>query len=263
MIVTQTILAVLSGAAVGFSLGLIGGGGSILAVPLMLYIVGIADPHVAIGTSVFAVAVSAFVNLLGHWRAGTVKWDCAAVFSTAGVVGAILGSTLGKLIDGERLLFLFALAMIASGISMLRPRAASGDPSVHVNPRIATRLVVLGFVAGCISGFFGIGGGFIIVPGIMLGSGMPILNAIGSSLLSVSAFGFTTAANYALSDLIDWRVALEFIAGGAVGGLIGMRLAVKLSAHKHVLTTIFATILFAVGIYMLVRAGMGAVTPIS
>ena len=256
MIVAQTILAVLSGAAVGFSLGLVGGGGSILAVPLLLYIVGIADPHVAIGTSAFAVAVSAFVNLIGHWRAGTVKWGCAVIFGLAGVVGAALGSTIGKLVDGERLLFLFALAMIVSGVAMLRPRAAAGDPSVHVNPRIAVRLVALGFVAGFISGFFGIGGGFIIVPGIMLGSGMPILNAIGSSLFSVSAFGLTTAANYALSDLVDWRAALEFIAGGAVGGLVGMRLAVRLSAHKRVLSTIFATILFAVGGYMMVRAGV-------
>ena len=256
MIVADTILAVLSGAAVGFSLGLIGGGGSILAVPLMLYIVGIADPHVAIGTSVFAVAVSAFVNLLGHWRAGTVKWDCAIVFGLAGVVGAALGSTLGKLIDGERLLFLFALAMIASGVAMLRPRATSGDPAVHVNPHMAMRLVALGFVAGAVSGFFGIGGGFIIVPGIMLGSGMPILNAIGSSLLSVSAFGLTTAANYGVSGLVDWRVALEFIVGGAIGGLIGLRLAVQLSAHKRALTHVFAAILFGVGAYMLVRAGM-------
>ena len=77
--------------------------------------------------------------------------------------------------------------------------------------------MVVGLLTGAISGFFGIGGGFLIVPGIMLGSGMPILNAIGSSLFSVAAFGFTTAANYARSDLVDWKVALEFIAGGVVG----------------------------------------------
>jgi uncharacterized membrane protein YfcA len=100
----QEALAVLSGGAVGFSLGLIGGGGSILAVPLLLYVVGITDPHVAIGTSALAVAANAFANLLGHWRAGNVKWACAANFALAGIVGAAMGSTLGKLIDGQQLL---------------------------------------------------------------------------------------------------------------------------------------------------------------
>jgi uncharacterized protein len=103
---------VVSGCAVGFSLGLIGGGGSILAVPLLLYVVGIGDAHVAIGTSALAVSLNAFGNLIGHWRAGNVKRSCAAI-----------GSSIGKLVAGDKLLFLFALAMIAVGIAMLRPRA--------------------------------------------------------------------------------------------------------------------------------------------
>ncbi|HUJ99564.1 MAG TPA: sulfite exporter TauE/SafE family protein, partial [Stellaceae bacterium] len=197
----MNLLALLSGSLVGFSLGLIGGGGSILAVPLLLYVVGISDPHVAIGTSALAVAANAFVNLAGHWRAGTVKWPCAAAFAASGVVGAAIGSTLGKAFDGRKLLFVFALVMIAVGAAMLRPRLSGGDPGVRINPRIALRLIAVGLVAGAISGLFGIGGGFLIVPGIMLGSGMPILNAIGSSLFSVGAFGLTTAVNYALSGL--------------------------------------------------------------
>ena len=253
---SQTILALLSGTAVGFSLGLIGGGGSILAVPLMLYVVGVEDPHVAIGTSVLAVAVSAFANLFGHWRAGTVKWGCAAIFAAAGILGAAAGSTAGKLIDGDRLLFLFALAMFAAGIAMLRPRAAAGDPDVHIDAMIATKLVALGLATGFIAGLFGIGGGFLIVPGIMLGSGMPILNAVGSSLFSVGAFGLTTAINYAISGLVDWAIALEFIAGGALGGLLGTRAAVKLSMHKRALNYVFTAILFVVAAYMLTGTGM-------
>lgn len=97
--------------------------------------------------------------------------------------------------------------MVAVGLAMLRPRASGGDPTVRMNPLIAVRLIGAGFVTGAISGFFGIGAGVLIVPGIMLGSGMPILNAICSSLFSVSAFGLTTAANYALSGLIDWGIA--------------------------------------------------------
>ncbi len=252
----QDALAVLSGGAVGFSLGLIGGGGSILAVPLLLYVVGIGDAHVAIGTSALAVSLNAFGNLVGHWRAGNVKWPCAAVFAVTGIIGAGIGSSVGKLVDGQQLLFLFALAMIAVGIAMLRPRAAAGDPGISITPAIAVRLVTIGLLVGAFAGFFGIGGGFLIVPGIMLGSGMPILNAIGSSLLSVGTFGLTTAVNYAVSGLIDWTIAAFFIAGGLVGGIFGMRAAIHLAKNKHMLTSVFAGVIFVVAIYMLVRTGL-------
>ena len=256
MVWAQNVLAVLSGSAVGFSLGLIGGGGSILAVPLLLYVVGIGDAHVAIGTSALAVSANAFGNLIGHSRAGNVKWPCAATFAGAGIAGAAIGSSLGKLVDGQKLLFLFALAMIAVGAAMLRPRAAAGDPGVRITPAIAVRLIVVGVIVGAFSGFFGIGGGFLIVPGIMLGSGMAILSAIGSSLLSVGAFGLTTAINYAISGLIDWKVAALFIIGGLVGGIFGTRTAVRLAADRRKLIYTFAAVIFVVAIYMLVRTGL-------
>ena len=252
----QSLLTAFCGSLVGFSLGLIGGGGSILAVPLLLYVVGVRDPHVAIGTSAFAVGVNASVNLIGHWRHGNVKWPCAAAFAAAGVFGAVAGSTLGKAIAGEKVLFLFAFVMVAVGIAMLRPRASGGDPTVRLNPTIAARLLSVGFVTGAISGFFGIGGGFLIVPGIMLGSGMPILNAIGSSLFSVAAFGLSTAAIYAVSGLIDWGIAAKFIIGGALGGLLGIGLATRLAAHRRLLSMIFAGVVFVVATFMLVRTAV-------
>jgi hypothetical protein len=184
-----------------------------------------------------------------------VKWLCAVTFALAGIVGASIGSTLGKLVDGQRLLFLFALAMILVGLAMLRPRAAAGKADVHITAWMAVRLVGIGLVVGATSGFFGIGGGFLIVPGLMLATGMPILNAIGSSLLSVGSFGLTTAINYALSGLIEWQIALLFIAGGAAGGYLGMRAAVSLAANRRSLTFAFAGIIFAVATYMLVRTG--------
>jgi uncharacterized membrane protein YfcA len=247
------VLAVLSGSLVGLLLGLLGGGGSILAVPLLLYIVGIASMHVAVGTSALAVSVNAFANLIGHARTGNVKWPCATVFAAAGVAGAFLGSTIGKQVGGDHLLFLFALVMIGVAAAMLRPKAQGGDPDVRINPGIAVRLVVIGFLTGAISGFFGIGGGFLIVPGIMLGSGMPILNAVGSSLFSVGAFGLTTAVNYAASGLVDWLLAAEFIAGGLAGGFVGIGLSTRLAARRRALNLVFAVVIVLVALYMLAR----------
>lgn len=252
------LLTLLSGVIVGFTLGVIGGGGSILAMPLLLYVVGMKDPHVAIGTSALAVAANAFANLVQHARAGTVKWPCALVFGASGVTGALIGSTLGKMVAGQHLLVLLAGVMVVVGVSMLRGKSGGGDPGVHITRPIAVRLVVIGLLAGLLSGFFGIGGGFLIVPGIMLGSGMPILNAVGSSLFSVGAFGSATALNYALSGLVDWRVAGFFIAGGVGGGIAGMRTAVRLADHKSLLTRIFAFVLLAVAAYMLFRS-LGAI----
>jgi uncharacterized membrane protein YfcA len=115
---------------------------------------------------------------------------------------------------------------------------------------------VLGFGAGtgALSGFFGIGGGFLIVPGLMLASGMPILNAVGSSLVAVTAFGLTTAANYAASGLVHWPLSALFIAGGVLGGLLGARAAKTLSGRRGALNTVFAGLIVAVAVYMLVRS---------
>lgn len=247
------LLAVASGSLVGLTLGLIGGGGSILAVPLLLYGVGMADPHRAIGTASLAVAANAAVNLLPHARAGTVKWPCASVFALSGMIGATLGASLGKMVDGQKLLAMFALVMIAVAANMLRGRNDGGNPDVRITPRIALQLAALGLATGLVAGFFGIGGGFLILPGLIAGAGMAMLNAIGSSLLGVAAFGFTTAVNYALADLVDWRVAGLFLIGGAAGGWLGQLLASRLSLRRGLLNRLFAALLFGVAIYMLWR----------
>jgi uncharacterized protein len=252
------LLSVGSGSLVGFALGLLGGGGSILAVPLLIYVVGMKDTHLAIGTSALAVAANAFANLIAHGRAGNVKWPCAVVFAISGVGGAAAGAELGKAVDGHKLLFLFGLVMVAVAVAMLRPKAAApGDPNVRINPGIAVRLVGIGFVVGLLSGFFGIGGGFLIVPAIMLGSGMAMLNAVGSSLVSVGAFGLTTALSYAFAGLVDWRVAGFFILGGILGGIAGTALAGRLAAERAALTRIFAFAVLAVAAFVLWRSAPG------
>jgi uncharacterized membrane protein YfcA len=252
----EILLAIGSGGVVGFTLGLVGGGGSIMAVPLLVYVVGVASPHVAIGTSAVAVAASAAANLVGHARAGNVKWNCAAVFSLAAIAGAAAGAHFGKLIDGGRLLTLFGALMIVIGLLMLRPRKNSGNPDVKLardTLHLLPWLIGIGFAVGALSGFFGIGGGFLVVPGLMAATGMPLINAVGSSLFAVTAFGLTTAASYAASGLVDWPLAGLFILGGAVGGVGGIALARRLSSHKHALTRIFSAIVIAVGIYVTTR----------
>ncbi len=252
----QYLLGAGSGVVVGFVLGLVGGGGSILAVPLMVYLVGVQNPHVAIGTSAFAVAVNAATGLANHARAGTVKWRCALWYAAAGVAGAFAGSTAGKAFDGQKLLFLFAIVMVVVGIMMLRGRGKLGDPDAECNRENAPKVLGYGAATGAFSGFFGIGGGFLIVPGLMASTRMPMINAIGSSLVAVTAFGLTTAANYALSGLIDWPLALVFIIGGIAGGFIGARVAKRLSGTHARLTTIFAGLIFVVAAYMLWKSVM-------
>jgi uncharacterized membrane protein YfcA len=254
----QYLLGIGSGALVGFVLGLVGGGGSILAVPLMVYLVGVNSPHLAIGTSALAVAANAATGLIHHARAGHVKWHCAGLFAVAGIAGAAAGSTLGKAFDGQKLLFLFALLMIGVGILMLRRRTSAGNTDVRLGRENAGKLVGFGLGAGIFSGFFGIGGGFLIVPGLTAATGMSMINAVGSSLVAVTAFGLTTAVNYSLSGLVDWLLAFTFIAGGLVGSLAGTHLARQLSKGRGRLTMVFAVLIFAVAAYMLWKSAAAA-----
>jgi uncharacterized protein len=252
--VMHVALELLSGVLVGFTLGLIGGGGSILAVPLMVYVVGVPNPHVAIGTSALAVAVNAMAGLAQHARARTVKWRCAAIFATCGVMGAFLGAALGKAVDGKRLLLSFAILMIAVGILMLRGRRDEGCVGAACNRDNIGRVGTFGLGTGMLSGFFGIGGGFLIVPGLIASTGMPILNAIGTSLVAVAAFGLSTAISYMMSGLVDWGLAGLFVLGGIAGSFGGMRAARRLSGSRGTLTVLFAGVIFVVAAYMIWRS---------
>jgi uncharacterized membrane protein YfcA len=252
------LLAAGSGGLIGLVLSLIGGGGSILAVPLLVYVVGVASPHEAIGTAAVAVAANAAVGLMGHWRAGRVKWRCAWAFGVAGVVGATVGAAVGKAVDGQHLLALFGVLMIAVGLAMMARGARPGLADVRLTRasagRLLPRLFGIGLGVGLMAGFFGIGGGFLIVPGLMLATGMNIASAIGTSLFVVTALGLTTSASYAVSGLVDWGMTAAMIGGGAGGILLGLRLGRLAQGRKALLERGFAGVVILVGLYV---AGRG------
>jgi uncharacterized protein len=134
---------------------------------------------------------------------------------------------------------------------MLKTRTRIGLPDVKMTRDNMPAIAGLGLATGTLSGFFGIGGGFLIVPALMLATGMSIMNAVSSSLVAVTAFGLTTAASYAWSGLISWQLAGLFVAGGIAGGLLGTRLAKLLAARRGALNTVFAAVIIAVALYML------------
>jgi uncharacterized membrane protein YfcA len=250
-----TILAaLLAGALIGFVLGLVGGGGSILAVPLLVHLVGVGSTHAAIGTAAVAVALNAAAGLAGHARAGNVKWRCALVFAAAGILGAALGAEAGKATDGEALLALFGGLMVAVGLAMLRKRKGDPQPDVRLTRTSAgtllPRLLPAGLGVGGLAGFFGIGGGFLIVPGLLWATAMPIAVAIGSSLAVVSALGATTAASYALSGYVDWALVALLVAGGVAGSIAGRLAGKRLAGAKRALDLGFAALVIAVGAFV-------------
>lgn len=249
---TALLLAALGGVLIGLLLTVFGGGGSVLATPWLIYVVGVADTHLAIGTSAAAVAVNALTGLVAQARVGAVKWPCATVFGLAGLAGALAGARVGQLIDGKTLLNWFAFAMIAIAVSMLIPRKSAGDPAVHLTARMVLKLAPVGLVAGFAAGFFGIGGGFLIAPGLMASTGMTLANASASSLLSVTLFGSATSASYAFSGLVDWALFAALFAGGVLGALLGLPVSRWLAGRVAIARTSFAAMVIGVALFILI-----------
>ena len=255
---TPLLLAGMSGGVVALLLTVFGGGGSVLAVPLLLYVVGVRDPHVAIGVSAAGVSLNALTALAGQARAGRVRWPCATVFAVTGAAAAWVGSSVAKAIDGRHLLLAFAAAMAMVGLAMLSSRKGDGDPGVRLNRDMAPRVAASGAGVGVAAGFFGIGGGFLIVPGLMWATGMTLAAAQATSLLSVAAFGASTAVNYSLSGLVDWTLVGAMTVGGAAGTGAGLPLASRLGADAALGRRLFAGLILVVAAYVAVKAIMGS-----
>lgn len=184
-------------------------------------------------------------------RAGTVKWPCASVFGLSGLVGALAGAHLAKSVNGAALLHWFAFAMIAIAVSMLIPRKNEGDPAVHLTPGMVWKLAPVGLIAGFAAGLFGIGGGFLIAPGLMASTGMTLANAAASSLVSVTLFGGATSASYAATGQVAWPLFGTLVAGGVVGAALGLPISRWMVTGVKMARIGFAILVVTVAVYIL------------
>jgi uncharacterized membrane protein YfcA len=173
-------------------------------------------------------------------------------FGVSGLAGSLGGAALAQTVDGKDLLFWFAWAMIAIAVSMLIPRKNQGDPAVRLNLPMVLRLVPVGLAAGFAAGFFGIGGGFLIVPGLMTATGMTLANAGASSLVSVALFGGATSASYLAAGQFAWPLFGALVAGGAAGTLAALPLSRRLASRAGIARTIFALMVIGVAVMILV-----------
>ena len=243
------------GLVIGVLLGLLGAGGSILAVPALVYVAG-QPLKAAIPTSLLVVGVSAAAAVIPRLR-GQVQWRIAAVVGAAGIPAAFAGAALNRSLDERAVLVGFAVVMVAAGVRMLRePPEAGGDcalPGGRVNWRgCLPKAVGTGIAVGFLTGLFGVGGGFLIVPALVLALGLPMTVAVGTSLVVVvlnSAAGFV--AHVGSSDL-DWSLAAVFTAAAVAGSLLAARVATRLPAEK--LRRWFAGLVLAVAAFVLLEA---------
>jgi uncharacterized membrane protein YfcA len=207
---------------VGVSLGLLGGGGSILTVPLLAYVGGLDAKH-AITTSLLVVGVTSAVGAIAHMRAARVRWGIAVPFGAAAMTGAYGGGLLAHFIPGTALLIAFAVIMIAAAVAMLRGRKDTNGSSEPGSLRLVW-MAVLGFGVGIVSGLVGAGGGFLLVPALALLAGLPMPAAVGTSLVVIALQSFAGLAGHLASEQIDWRMATVVTAAAVVGAVIGGRL---------------------------------------
>lgn len=208
---------------VGVSLGLLGGGGSILTVPLLAYVAGL-DAKQAITTSLLVVGVTSVVGVVSHARAGRVRWRTGLLFGAAGMAGASGGGLVGHLLPGSVLLTAFALVMIATAVAMLNRRPACTAASVRAP---AAKTLMTGLVVGVVTGSLGAGGGFVVVPALALLGGLPMPMAVGTSLIVIAMNSFAGLVGQLSTAPIDWALAAMVTAAAVAGSLLGARLTAR------------------------------------
>lgn len=253
---TAELLAVIPlGLAIGLSLGALGGGGSILAVPVLVHLLG-QGPVAATTSSLVIVGITAALSLPAHHRAGRVRLGQGLTFGLLGVGGAVIGSTASRAVDPDLLMTTFAVLMTVVAVLMLRrgtrPETDLGphEPIITLNPVTCAcprlvRLVVAASLVGLFTGFLGVGGGFVVVPALVMVLGFPMPVAVGTSLLVIAVNSATSlvARIHGAGDL-DWSLTLGFAAAAVVGSLLGARVADRIAAQR--LSKAFAVLVLGV-----------------
>ncbi|MGX1365075.1 putative membrane protein YfcA [Streptomyces canus] len=231
---------------IGVSLGILGGGGSILTVPILVYLAGMETKQ-AIATSLFVVGVTSAAGVVSHARAGRVRWRTGLLFGLAGMTGAYAGGRLAEFIPGSVLLIGFALMMIATAVAMIHGRRQAPKKVHHELP--VPHVLLEGIAVGLVTGLVGAGGGFLVVPALALLGGLPMTVAVGTSLLVISMKSFAGLAGYLASVHIDWGFAALVTASAVVGSLLGGLLAGRIP--QDALRKSFGWFVAVMGIFVL------------
>ena len=246
---TGLILTVALATVIGVSLGLLGGGGSILAVPLMVYVADMPTKE-AIATSLLVVGATSAVAVIPHLRAGRVRWRTGLVFGLAGMTGAYTGGRLAAYIPAGVLLTAFALMMLATAAAMIRGRRPNPDkPAPHELPVL--RVVADGVAVGLVTGLVGAGGGFLVVPALALLGGLPMPVAVGTSLVVIAMKSFAGLAGYLDSVTINWGLATAVTLAAITGSLLGAKLAGRIPAD--ILRKTFGWFVVVMGLFVLIQ----------
>jgi uncharacterized membrane protein YfcA len=247
-----SVLAWPGAIAIGVSLGLLGSGGSIITVPVLVYLLG-QDEKVAIAGSLFIVGSIALVGSLQYVRAGLIDWRNVLVFGAPGMAGTYLGALIAAYVAGVMQLGLFALVMLLASYMMLRPADLT---HVEHTPREAWKIALDGLVVGVITGLVGVGGGFLIVPALVLLGGVTIHRAVATSLVIIALKSFSGFYKYidVLNEQnlqLDWPTILLVTGLGIAGSFLGARIAKKMPQQR--LKQGFGYFLVVMGLYILVR----------
>lgn len=217
---TALIVTLVLAVGVGLSLGLLGGGGTILAVPLLTYVAGMSAQE-AIASSMFIIGVASLIGVGAHARLGNIHWRTGLIFGGASMAGAFGGGLLGSQLPGVVLMVAFSMMMLATALAMVIGRRTTGPAQAPTQLPI-TKIAVEGLVVGVVTGMVGAGGGFLVVPALVLLGGLSMPAAVGTSLLIISLKSFTGMAGYLTSVSIDWVPVLLITGVTVIGALMGL-----------------------------------------
>lgn len=238
-------LGLLLASLIGVSLGLLGGGGSILAVPILVYVVGMAAKP-AIATSLIVVGTTSLIGSLQHLRAANVDIRTALIFGIVSMAGSYTGGRFASLLSDTFQLGFFALVMVAASVAMFRSSIDDGSRPVHL------ALVVLSAAGvGLLTGLVGVGGGFLIVPALVLAAGIPMKRAVGTSLVVIAMNSAAAYVAYSEHVSLDWRYTAAFTACALAGVVAGS--AMIASVPQLVLKRAFAMFIAGIGTFILIE----------